>query len=265
MTVDDRLSPLVYPGRERLLALPARTRAQLLQLWVARATQSASSLLPVWRAVRPIDNRPDQAHDLARSCDLAVPLKMDDGLLEARETTRRAIAGAASAAGIAADIAALPGGDDTPPVDPGVIAAARAAEYAAEAAAAAHASITYAACMEHMYYLASAHVAQYVASAAYYSGRAIALAGERSEWVERTFAYTVGPGYDMPGHWRTGDAVALARHILASGDLSLMGILADALEEAGCEDAEILRHLREDRDAHSAAEWVLQELAVALA
>lgn len=262
--MDDRLSPLVYPGRERLLALPARTRAQLLQLWVERATQCASSLLPAWQSVRPDDGRPGQAIDLARSCDLTIPASMDDGLLEARETARRAIAGAASEAGIAADVAAMPG-EDEPPDDPIVIAAARAAEYAAEAAAAAHASITYAACMEHMYYLASAHVAQYVASAAYYSGRAIALAGERSEWVERTFAYTVGPGYDMPGHWRTGDAVALARHIIASGDLSLMGILADALEEAGCEDAGILRHLREDRDAHSAAEWVLQELAVALA
>lgn len=102
-------------------------------------------------------------------------------------------------------------------------------------------------------------------SAAYYSARALAGEGERSEWVERTFAYAVGPGYDMPSHWRTGDAVALARHILASGDLSLMGILADSLEEAGCEDAEGYRHLREDRDDHSAAEWVLHELAVALA
>lgn len=259
--MDDRLSPLVYPGRERLLAIPARTRAQLLSCWVDRATQCASSLLPAWQSVRPDDDRPHRAIEMARSCDLAVPPQMDDGLLESREAARRRLRGAASAAGIAADVAAMPG-EDEPPDDPIVIAAARAAEYAAEAAAAAHASITYAACMEHMYYLASAHVAQYVASAAYYSARAIALAGERSEWVERTFAHTIGPGYDMPSHWRTRDTVALARHIITSGDLSLMGILADALEEAGCEDAGILRHLRGGIDV-TATEWVLHELAVA--
>ncbi|HEX4607492.1 MAG TPA: hypothetical protein VH092_04730 [Urbifossiella sp.] len=44
--------------------------------------------------------------------------------------------------------------------------------------------------------------------------------------------------------WRTSAAVALARSMYDSRDFSAAPVLADALEEAGCEDAAVLGHLR---------------------
>ena len=43
---------------------------------------------------------------------------------------------------------------------------------------------------------------------------------------------------------RTPDAVDLARAAFASADFSLLPVLADALEEAGCDAADLLGHLR---------------------
>jgi hypothetical protein len=51
-----------------------------------------------------------------------------------------------------------------------------------------------------------------------------------------TVAFDVG--------WRTSTVESLARLISESQDFSPMPILADALEEAGCDNAEILNHLR---------------------
>jgi hypothetical protein len=44
--------------------------------------------------------------------------------------------------------------------------------------------------------------------------------------------------------WRTSTAVALAQQMYDSRDFSAMPILADALQDAGCENAEILNHCR---------------------
>jgi hypothetical protein len=44
--------------------------------------------------------------------------------------------------------------------------------------------------------------------------------------------------------WRTSTAVALALHMYQSRDFSAMPILADALQDAGCDNAEILDHCR---------------------
>ena len=44
--------------------------------------------------------------------------------------------------------------------------------------------------------------------------------------------------------WRTFNVVALARGMYESRDFSAMPILADALQDAGCEDEEILGHCR---------------------
>jgi hypothetical protein len=51
------------------------------------------------------------------------------------------------------------------------------------------------------------------------------------------------PAAVTPGR-RTIAAVALARHIYDSGDFDCLPVLADALEDAGCTDAELLGHLR---------------------
>ena len=44
--------------------------------------------------------------------------------------------------------------------------------------------------------------------------------------------------------WRSDTAVSLARHMYESRDFSAMPILADALQDAGCDNADILDHCR---------------------
>jgi hypothetical protein len=44
--------------------------------------------------------------------------------------------------------------------------------------------------------------------------------------------------------WRTDTAVALARQMYGSRDFGAMPILADALQEAGCDSEEVLSHCR---------------------
>jgi hypothetical protein len=44
--------------------------------------------------------------------------------------------------------------------------------------------------------------------------------------------------------WQGGLVVSMARHADESGDYGGLPVLADALEEAGCTDADLLGHLR---------------------
>jgi hypothetical protein len=44
--------------------------------------------------------------------------------------------------------------------------------------------------------------------------------------------------------WRTSTAVALAQQMYESRDFSAMPILADALQDAGCDSDDILAHCR---------------------
>ena len=55
--------------------------------------------------------------------------------------------------------------------------------------------------------------------------------------------------------WRTDTAVSLARGMYDSRDFTAMPILADALQDAGCEDEQVLRHCREPRP-HVRGCWV---------
>jgi hypothetical protein len=48
----------------------------------------------------------------------------------------------------------------------------------------------------------------------------------------------------FPSDWRTETALALAQQMYASRDFSPMPILADALQDAGCDNADILDHCR---------------------
>jgi hypothetical protein len=56
--------------------------------------------------------------------------------------------------------------------------------------------------------------------------------------------------------WRTTTAVGLAEQMYESRDFSAMPILADALEDAGCDDAEVLAHCRGDGQ-HVRGCWVV--------
>ncbi|MBY0458019.1 MAG: hypothetical protein K2V38_11820 [Gemmataceae bacterium] len=49
---------------------------------------------------------------------------------------------------------------------------------------------------------------------------------------------------DFSPAWRTESAVLLARGMYESRDFSAMPILADALQDAGCNSADVLDHCR---------------------
>lgn len=56
--------------------------------------------------------------------------------------------------------------------------------------------------------------------------------------------------------WSTDTVLALAREAYASGDFSLVPILGDALEDAGCADPAVLRHCRSE-GPHARGCWVV--------
>ncbi|MDY3562259.1 hypothetical protein R5W23_003721 [Gemmata sp. JC673] len=56
--------------------------------------------------------------------------------------------------------------------------------------------------------------------------------------------------------WRTATTVALARHMYETRDFSALPILADALQDAGCDDAAVLTHCR-GLGPHARGCWVL--------
>jgi hypothetical protein len=59
--------------------------------------------------------------------------------------------------------------------------------------------------------------------------------------------------------WRTDTVLALARQMYESRDFSTMPILADALQDAGCDNASVLEHCRLPGD-HVRGCWVVDAL-----
>src|SRR5262245_123504 len=57
--------------------------------------------------------------------------------------------------------------------------------------------------------------------------------------------------------WRTSTAVQLAKQMYESRDFSLMPILADALQDADCDNADILNHCRDANAMHVRGCWVV--------
>ena len=57
--------------------------------------------------------------------------------------------------------------------------------------------------------------------------------------------------------WRTDTAAALAQQMYDSRDFSAMPILADALQDAGCDSADILDHCRDPHATHVRGCWVV--------
>jgi hypothetical protein len=62
-------------------------------------------------------------------------------------------------------------------------------------------------------------------------------------------------GFD-PG-WRTDTAVSLAAGMYDGRDFGAMPILADALQDAGCEDEQVLTHCRGPHQVHVRGCWVV--------
>ncbi len=57
--------------------------------------------------------------------------------------------------------------------------------------------------------------------------------------------------------WRTGTCVALAQTMYDARDYSAMPILADALQDAGCDNDDILAHCRDTNATHVRGCWVV--------
>ena len=57
--------------------------------------------------------------------------------------------------------------------------------------------------------------------------------------------------------WRSDTALSLARHIYDTRDFSTMPILADALQDADCDNADILNHCRDPQQVHVRGCWVV--------
>ena len=57
--------------------------------------------------------------------------------------------------------------------------------------------------------------------------------------------------------WRTDTAVTLARTMYESREFSAMPILADALQDAGCDNTDILNHCRDMSQVHVRGCWVV--------
>ncbi|QEG28035.1 hypothetical protein GobsT_28040 [Gemmata obscuriglobus] len=57
--------------------------------------------------------------------------------------------------------------------------------------------------------------------------------------------------------WRTADVVLLAQQMYGSRDFSAMPILADALQDAGCDSDAILNHCRDHDCPHVRGCWVV--------
>lgn len=105
-------------------------------------------------------------------------------------------------------------------------------------------------------------------------------AGGVGAWLGRTFCRAMGP-YVIDGppsvsgrrgpvlavwgmrrpvfdpRWRTATAVGLARHVTETREFGVLPLLADALEEAGCDAAAHLDRLRGDPAHHTAADWAV--------
>jgi hypothetical protein len=61
----------------------------------------------------------------------------------------------------------------------------------------------------------------------------------------------------IPRKWQTDTAITLARQMYDSRDFGAMPILADALQDAGCDDEAILSHCRDPNQVHVRGCWVV--------
>ena len=88
-----------------------------------------------------------------------------------------------------------------------------------------------------------------------------ALAGERVGQTARLhdiFGNPFRPIIFSPS-WRTSTAIAIAAQMYESRNFGAMPILADALQDAGCDDEDVLSHCREPRE-HVRGCWVVDLL-----
>jgi hypothetical protein len=79
---------------------------------------------------------------------------------------------------------------------------------------------------------------------------------EQANLVRDIFGNPFRP-VSFDAEWRTSTAVLLAKQMYDSRDFSTMPILADALQDAGCDNADILTHCRDANQVHARGCWVV--------
>jgi hypothetical protein len=75
-------------------------------------------------------------------------------------------------------------------------------------------------------------------------------------WLRDIFGNPFRPVAFEPA-WRSDTAVSLAMGMYESRDFGPMPILADALQDAGCEHVDILTHCRDPNGTHVRGCWVV--------
>jgi hypothetical protein len=110
------------------------------------------------------------------------------------------------------------------------------------------------------------YIARYIAhhaaaAAAYFSSEAAetVYGDERiaqAHLIREIFGKATGlPAFESA--WRTDTAVSLARQMYEARDFGAMPILADALQDAGCDCEDILSHCRDAGQVHVRGCWVV--------
>lgn len=90
-------------------------------------------------------------------------------------------------------------------------------------------------------------------------GAAVDEDATHANLVREVFEYPLRPVAFSP-QWRTSTAVALAAQVYAARDFSVMPVLADALQDAGCESKPVLEHCRAAGHEHVRGCWVLDRV-----
>jgi hypothetical protein len=86
---------------------------------------------------------------------------------------------------------------------------------------------------------------------------AFAIARARQADIVRDIFPPPGLRPRLKTDWLTSTVVAMARHIDESGDFSAVPILADALQDAGCDTEAVLQCCRAPANVHVRGNWVV--------
>ncbi len=70
----------------------------------------------------------------------------------------------------------------------------------------------------------------------------------------------IDPEWEFSPEWQTDTAITLARHIWLEKDFGVMPILADALQDAGCDQEDLLTRLRDPDCLWCRGSRILSEL-----
>jgi hypothetical protein len=94
------------------------------------------------------------------------------------------------------------------------------------------------------------------------TGSSVAEAALQAAWLRDIFPSPFRPKYVTRNWflWNGGSATILARQMYESRDFSAMPILADALQDAGCDNDDILNHCRNANGVHVRGCWVVDLL-----